>query len=99
MKKCDNIYGKDGTLISFPIEDQEHMVKDVIEPMASEGLRTICIAYKDYVRREPNGANEVQITGEPNWDDEDSVTTGLTCLCIVGIEDPVRPEVPEAILQ
>jgi hypothetical protein len=21
----------------------------------------------------------------------------LTCICIVGIEDPVRPEVPEAI--
>lgn len=25
------------------------MVANVIEPMASEGLRTICIAYKDFV--------------------------------------------------
>jgi len=31
---------------------------------------------------------------EPDWDDETNITTGLTCIAIVGIEDPVRPEVP-----
>jgi len=30
---------------------------------------------------------------EPNWEDEEEIVTRLTCLCIVGIEDPVRPEV------
>ena len=33
------------------------------------------------------------VGGEPNWEDEDSIIRNLTCLCIVGIEDPVRPEV------
>ena len=28
-----------------------------------------------------------------DWDDEDSVVSNLTCVCIVGIEDPVRDEV------
>jgi len=30
---------------------------------------------------------------EPDWDKEDDVVCDLTCICIVGIEDPVRPEV------
>lgn len=33
----------------FSIADQEETVANVIEPMAKEGLRTISVAYKDYV--------------------------------------------------
>jgi len=33
------------------------------------------------------------MTSEPNWDNEDDVVCDLTCICIVGIEDPVRDEV------
>lgn len=58
-------------------------MKKVIEPMASEGLRTICLAYRDFPVSD----------GEPDWDDEADILTGLTCICVVGIEDPVRPEV------
>lgn len=42
--------------------------------------------------------NQVQYSGQsPNFEDEDNVVKDLTGLCIVGIQDPVRPEVPEAI--
>ena len=51
--------------------------------MASEGLRTICLAYRDFPSAE----------GEPDWDNETDILTALTCICLVGIEDPVRPEV------
>lgn len=44
-------------------------------------------------------ANEMAMTVEPNWDDEESIIGNLTFLGIVGIEDPVRPEVPPAIRQ
>ena len=37
--------------------------------------------------------SDEHIDREPNWDDEDRIVSNLTCLCIVGIEDPVRPEV------
>ncbi|XP_074597105.1 plasma membrane calcium-transporting ATPase 3-like isoform X2 [Brevipalpus obovatus] len=97
LKRCTFIYGNDGRLERFTREDQENMIKSVIEPMACDGLRTISIAYKDLVRRAPKGPNEIQIDGEPNWDDEDFIAQKLTCLCVCGIEDPVRPEVPEAI--
>lgn len=75
---------------------QERLIREVIEPMACDGLRTICIAYRDFVPS-PTAPNEVRADGEPNWDDEDNIVTNLTCLCVVGIEDPVRPEVPDAI--
>ncbi|KAG9508552.1 Plasma membrane calcium-transporting ATPase 2, partial [Fragariocoptes setiger] len=97
MKKCVYIYGENGELKRFTQQDQERLVSQVIEPMACDGLRTICIAYKDYVRN-PQQPNETKIEGtEPDWDDEDGIVSRLTCLCIVGIEDPVRPEVPDAI--
>ena len=38
-------------------------------------------------------ANDEGIKSEPNWDDEAGIVSKLTCLCIVGIEDPVRSEV------
>ncbi|KQS21508.1 plasma membrane calcium-transporting ATPase 2 isoform X4 [Drosophila erecta] len=96
MKKCAFIYGHEGTLEKFTREMQERLIREVIEPMACDGLRTISVAYRDFV---PGKAaiNEVHIDGEPNWDDEENIMTNLTCLCVVGIEDPVRPEVPDAI--
>lgn len=58
------------------------MVKKIIEPMACDGLRTICIAYRDFPAAQ-----------EPDWDNENEVVGDLTCIAVVGIEDPVRPEV------
>ena len=40
---------KEGNPRRFTPADAEAMVDNVIEPMASDGLRTICIAYKDFV--------------------------------------------------
>ncbi|XP_029034912.1 plasma membrane calcium-transporting ATPase 2 isoform X6 [Osmia bicornis bicornis] len=96
MKKCAFIYGREGHLEKFTREMQDRLVKNVIEPMACDGLRTISVAYRDFV---PGKAeiNQVHIDNEPNWDDEENIVNNLTCLCIVGIEDPVRPEVPDAI--
>uniref|UniRef100_W5L1I2 Calcium-transporting ATPase n=1 Tax=Astyanax mexicanus TaxID=7994 RepID=W5L1I2_ASTMX len=86
LKKCSSILGAGGETRSFRPRDRDEMVKKVIEPMACEGLRTICIAYRD-LPGDP----------EPEWENEADIVTDLTCICVVGIEDPVRPEVPEAI--
>ncbi|XP_047519158.1 plasma membrane calcium-transporting ATPase 2 isoform X6 [Pieris napi] len=96
LKKCAFIYGHEGRLEKFTRDMQDRLVRQVIEPMACDGLRTISVAYRDFV---PGKAeiNQVHIDQEPNWEDEDNIVNNLTCLCVVGIEDPVRPEVPEAI--
>uniref|UniRef100_A0A8K9V526 Calcium-transporting ATPase n=1 Tax=Oncorhynchus mykiss TaxID=8022 RepID=A0A8K9V526_ONCMY len=87
LKKCSKLLTASGETKVFRPRDREDMVKKVIEPMASEGLRTICLAYRDFPVSE----------GEPDWDQENDILTSLTCVCVVGIEDPVRPEVPDAI--
>lgn len=46
--RCSYIQDCDGKPKPFSVEDQEKIVKNVIEPMAGDGLRTICVAYKDY---------------------------------------------------
>lgn len=96
----------------MPFQDADRLVKDVIEPMASDGLRTICLAYKvgfplfgqvydftwywfqDYV---PSGQkaneNDIVYSSEPDWENEADITESLTAVAIVGIQDPVRPEV------
>ncbi|MED6284448.1 ATPase, Ca transporting, plasma membrane [Characodon lateralis] len=87
LKKCCKILTASGEAKVFKPKDREHLVKNVIESMASEGLRTICLAYRDFPITD----------GEPDWDNEAEILTRLTCIAVVGIEDPVRPEVPEAI--
>ncbi|CAH2277698.1 plasma membrane calcium-transporting ATPase 1 isoform X2 [Pelobates cultripes] len=87
LKKCYKILRVNGEAQIFRPSDREDMIKRVIEPMASEGLRTICLAYRDF----PAGEEE------PDWENENEILSRLTCLAVVGIEDPVRPEVPDAI--
>ncbi|XP_066183021.1 plasma membrane calcium-transporting ATPase 2 isoform X5 [Sylvia atricapilla] len=86
LKKCSRILNAAGEPRIFRPRDRDEMVKKVIEPMACDGLRTICVAFRDF----PSSP-------EPDWDNENDILSDLTCICVVGIEDPVRPEVPEAI--
>ncbi|KAH1194643.1 Calcium-transporting ATPase 4, plasma membrane-type [Glycine soja] len=62
-------------------EDRANNVSAVINAFASEALRTICLAFK-----------EINETHEPNISD-----SGYTFIALVGIKDPVRPGVKEAI--
>ncbi|BFZ08779.1 hypothetical protein BsWGS_11818 [Bradybaena similaris] len=95
VKKCSYILDGSGAPKPFTSREHDRVVNEVIEPMACDGLRTICLAYKDFVLG-AKAENEGSLEGI-DWDDELKVMTGLTCVCIVGIEDPVRDEVPEAI--
>jgi Ca2+ transporting ATPase len=63
--------------------------EEVIDKYASQAYRTLCLAYRDI-------AEPIDVV--KTWPDED-IEKDLTCLAIVGIEDPVRPEVPDSIRQ
>jgi magnesium-transporting ATPase (P-type) len=112
LKKCRWFLGSHGAIQRFSEKDYDRLVRTVIEPMASDGLRTICLAYKDYrpgnikstifIQRSIGNAkdeNELNFGGEIDWEDEDKIVNDLTAVAIVGIQDPVRPEVPDAILR
>lgn len=60
-----------------------------MERMARTGLRCICVSYKDIESVQTDEEGNVV---DPPFED-------LVCLAIVGIKDPVRPEVPDAVLK
>lgn len=62
-------------------EEKQKQLKGVIGEFADQALRTLCLAYSDLPEHH---CSEVP---EKNF----------VCLAIVGIKDPVRPGVPEAV--
>lgn len=70
-------------------EDKKWLLEDVVGTMASKALRTLCLAYRDL--------SHDSIPSD--WEDKEAtVVDHLTCVGVVGIQDPVRPEVPDCIL-
>eukprot|EP00960_Hanusia_phi_P000098 2818-Hanusia_phi.AAC.5 len=81
VELCTNKYNMDGSV--EPMSDKARKeVEAVINQFADEALRTICLAVKDV---------NVEI------DDVEEAEKNLTMIGLVGIEDPVREEVPLAI--
>ncbi|KAL0488924.1 hypothetical protein AKO1_009094 [Acrasis kona] len=81
---CDRYL--DGSANVQKIDDQlKQYVHDEIHRMAASGLRTICIAYNDFK------SNDITQTCAQDLENQ------LICLAIIGIKDPLRGEVPDAI--
>uniref|UniRef100_A0A7E4V3B7 Calcium-transporting ATPase n=1 Tax=Panagrellus redivivus TaxID=6233 RepID=A0A7E4V3B7_PANRE len=101
LSKCAYFVGQNGVIEAFTAEKCEGIMHNVIKEMAENGLRTICVAYKDYVYSNVRPAEETEIGIDSDkaidWDDEEQVASRFVGIAICGIQDPVRPEVPEAI--
>ncbi|KAL3147298.1 hypothetical protein ABBQ32_002786 [Trebouxia sp. C0010 RCD-2024] len=85
LTSCESALGPEGTQ-TLTEESRQELVKTVTE-MASRGLRTLCLAYADV------SADKV----EPLDKLEGPPQLALTACCMLGIKDPVRQEVPEAV--
>jgi Ca2+ transporting ATPase len=81
FERCKQIIGEDNQPKDLSDHEKKKIIHDVIEKMANEGLRAICIAYRDFGKE------------KQNWDDDEKIVDDLICIGIVGIEDPVRDEV------
>jgi magnesium-transporting ATPase (P-type) len=64
-------------------------IEECIREMAKRSLRTLCLAHKDYISIDalPDGWQD---NNPPDGD-------GLCCDCVVGIIDPLRSDVKEAV--
>lgn len=78
---CDKIVDRKGNLVSLTETQRKHAM-DVINGFACEALRTLSFAFKDI--------NE-NINGDTIPED------GYTLISVVGIKDPVRPGVKDAV--
>ena len=63
----------------------------IVEDLASQGLRVIAVACR------PPATDELDDITESATTDQDRLEHDLVLAGFIGIEDPVRPEVPEAI--
>jgi len=73
-----------GEVVPLSAADKEDLIQSVISHYAENALRVILIAYKDI--------------GTQPGDDEDALASNLIISAFVGIQDPVRDEVPKAVL-
>lgn len=61
LSRCKWIVGPNNKILPFGSVENKRMIQEVIEPMASHGLRTICVAYKDYVPNKADRENDVSL--------------------------------------
>ena len=87
MKKCAFVLGEGGRVDKFTRANQDSLIKNVIEPMARDGLRTISLAYWDFVpgKADINQFHFDASTGPPDWDDEQKIVSNLTAVCLVSV--------------
>eukprot|EP00002_Diphylleia_rotans_P008168 TRINITY_DN1790_c0_g2_i3.p1 TRINITY_DN1790_c0_g2~~TRINITY_DN1790_c0_g2_i3.p1 ORF type:complete len:1013 (-),score=226.89 TRINITY_DN1790_c0_g2_i3:998-4036(-) len=90
LGRCAYYLDAQGTRVPMTTDTFNEINSNVIEAFASNGLRTLCIAYKDV------SADQLEDLDQEN---EPLCESNMICLGILGIEDPVRPEVPPAIEQ
>ena len=85
--------------------DMVDVINAAVERMAGRGFRTLLLAHRDipaapYLHQPgaPINANDAsQGRFYVNLDEDPIDRTGLVVWGVVGIEDPVRPEVPDAV--
>ncbi|CAO3632203.1 unnamed protein product [Mucor fragilis] len=82
-----------------PLTDEDrNRVDRIIQSYATRSLRTIGIAYRDFESWPPVNGHSSKVGAEVEVPYEDIIAgKGLTLIGIVGIEDPLRPGVKEAV--
>ncbi|KAF4895030.1 Calcium-transporting ATPase 2 [Colletotrichum viniferum] len=81
--------------ISALEQSDRQSLEATIESYAKQSLRTIALIYQDFPQWPPHGVNA---TSEGHVDLGD-VLHDLVFVGVVGIQDPVRPGVPEAVIK
>ena len=76
-------------------EEMRQTVTDVIDAYASRSLRTIGLLYREFEAWPPKGARTIDY--EPTQAIFEDVFDKMTLLGMVGIQDPLRPGVREAV--
>jgi Ca2+-transporting ATPase len=79
---CDKVVNSQGKVV-YLNENKRNSINEIINSFASEALRTLCIAFTD-IEGDSDNNNTIP---------EDK----YTLIAIIGIKDPVRPGVKEAV--
>jgi Ca2+-transporting ATPase len=97
LSKCSEILSdpaRDLSRSPLTAENTE-TIKGLIEAYASRSLRTIGIIYRDFERWPPRNAKRAE--GDGNQVAFEDIFHRMTFIGMVGIQDPLRDGVPEAV--
>ncbi|KAM7267315.1 hypothetical protein ACFE04_009481 [Oxalis oulophora] len=81
LKMCDKFVDQQGKVVSLS-DEKRKKIEETINNFACEALRTLCLAFKDMEEK-----SKTDTVPEENY----------TLIVVVGIKDPVRPGVKEAV--
>lgn len=87
----------DGLLTKKMTSEDKEIVSDIVEKYAEQSLRTIGMLYKDFPSWPPADAKLLE--DDKSAVDFDDVFHEMTWVGLVGIHDPLRPGVVEAVNQ
>ena len=98
ISKCTRIIADParGTSEVSITRDNMETLNAIVNNYASRSLRTIGMVYRDHERWPPKGAAMAE---DPRYADFDKVFKDMVFLSVVGIQDPLRPGVTEAVRQ
>jgi P-type Ca2+ transporter type 2C len=99
LDKCSRIVA-DATKSIYDIEltkDNHDLLTNTVDNYAVKSLRTISMVYRDFGSWPPPGAKTVE--DDPREAVFEDIFKDMVFLGIVGIQDPLRPGVKEAITQ
>eukprot|EP00201_Polytomella_parva_P009432 CAMPEP_0175050876 /NCGR_PEP_ID=MMETSP0052_2-20121109/7489_1 /TAXON_ID=51329 ORGANISM="Polytomella parva, Strain SAG 63-3" /NCGR_SAMPLE_ID=MMETSP0052_2 /ASSEMBLY_ACC=CAM_ASM_000194 /LENGTH=692 /DNA_ID=CAMNT_0016315101 /DNA_START=58 /DNA_END=2132 /DNA_ORIENTATION=+ len=89
LKRCTSLLNENGQVVPMGDAERTQLV-DTVTSMAKRGLRCICLSYRSVPLDNPDQPEDF-------LEDSDKLDNDLTALAIVGIKDPVRKEVPDAV--
>ena len=98
IKECSKIINYGESLSADPLdltEEERTMLLDTIKTYATKSLRTIAILYQDFPQWPP--ADAERLSDNPEMALFEDVFQNMTLISIVGIKDPLRDGVPEAV--
>ncbi|TVY28219.1 Calcium-transporting ATPase [Lachnellula hyalina] len=97
LEKCSNLIRdptKEPSSTTMTADNRQTLL-DLIDNYANRSLRTIAMVYRDFDKWPAKGARTAE--GDKNEVVFDDIFKQMVLLSIVGIQDPLRPGVPEAV--
>jgi Ca2+-transporting ATPase len=100
LQLCTSYMDQDGTIKALTPELRAR-VAQYISRMASQGLRTLTVSFKDLTDTDsvPRSSGGAAAGGAAAGNELEKLEKDMVLLAAFGIKDPLRKEVPEAVLK
>ena len=93
---CETQLSAKGETVSMEEADKNKIENEVVRNFAAKCYRTILVAYKDFTAQEWEDLR-VKNSDFKSTDDRASVEVDLTMIGVFGLQDPLRPGIPDAV--